>query len=113
MQQTNVTELVINKKKWDRLNKAYQTIINTTCNDAYLWSSIKTNEIQAELMLELKKNGAIFIKWEDSELKKLENAWNEVADEISDQDPLFSKVYAKYETFREKYAIWGDRAYLK
>ena len=39
--------------------------------------------------------------------------WNEVADEISDQDPLFSKVYAKYKAFREKYAIWGDRAYLK
>ena len=42
LQQTNVTDLVINKKKWDRLNKAYQTIINTTCDDAYLWSSIKT-----------------------------------------------------------------------
>ena len=82
LQQTNVVELVINKKKWDRLNKAYQTIINTTCDDTYLWSSIKTNEIQADVMLELKKNVAIFIRWEESELKKLENAWKEVGDEI-------------------------------
>ena len=71
------------------------------------------NILNMDAMHKLKSKGVTFVKLKESELKKLEKAWIEVALEISDQDPLFAKVYAKYKAFREKYAIWGDRAYLK
>ena len=45
--------------------------------------------------------------------RKFRKAWNEVIQEKSAEDPLFKEVYASYSAFREKYAIWGDRAYLK
>ena len=50
---------------------------------------------------------------DDSEIEKFRKAWNEVIQEKSAEDPLFKEVYASYSAFREKYAIWGDRAYLK
>ena len=64
-------------------------------------------------MRKLKKEGVIFVSWSDSELKKIKKAWDLVAEELSDQNPLFAKVYSKYSAFRKQYAIWGERACLK
>ena len=48
-----------------------------------------------------------------SELKKFKNVWLEIAKEEPAKDRLFAEVYQSYKSFREQYAIWGDRAYLK
>ena len=64
-------------------------------------------------MAELESKGVTFVTWNDSEIEKFRKAWNEVIQEKSAEDPLFKEVYASYSAFREKYAIWGDRAYLK
>ena len=66
-----------------------------------------------DAMHKLKSKGVTFVEWKKSELNIIEKAWNEVAEEMSSEDPLFAKVYTKYKAFREKYAIWGDRAFLK
>ena len=64
-------------------------------------------------MRKLKNDGVKFITWKDSDLKKLEKAWDQVAQDISAENPVFAKVYSKYSEFRKQYAIWGDKAYLK
>ena len=69
--------------------------------------------MQPKAMEELKKQGAIFVSWKDSELKKFKNVWLEIAKEESANALLFAEVYQSYKSFREQYAIWGDRAYLK
>ena len=112
-QQFTVVEFVTQKKKWEGLNKMVKTIIETSCNDAYLWYYVKATSIQPDAMIKLKSEGVTFVTWQKSEINKLKNAWNEVAEEMSSEDPLFAKVYSNLKAFREKYAIWGDRAYLK
>ena len=112
-QQFTVVEFITQKKKWDGLGKAAQTIIQTSCNSLYFLGHINSNAIQPDAMRKIQKEGVKFVTWKDSEIKKIEEAWNEVAEEMSAEDPLFAKVYTKYKAFREKYAIWGDRAYLK
>ena len=112
-QQTSPGELIINQKKWKELSTTTKAIIQTSCKSIYLSTAIMTNAIQPDAMQELKKKGVIFKTLEDSELDKFKKAWLEVAEEESAKDPLFKKVYASYKVFREKYAIWGDRAYLK
>ena len=112
-QQFTVVEFVTQKKKWDGLSKAAQAIIETSCNAHYLLGHINSNSIQPDAMRKIQKEGVKFVTWKDSEIKKIEEAWNEVAEEMSAEDPLFAKVYTKYKAFREKYAIWGDRAFLK
>ena len=64
-------------------------------------------------MRKLQQEGVEFVTLRDSELKKLRRAWHEVAAEESAKDPLFAEVYQSYKSFREQYAIWGDRAFLK
>ena len=112
-QQTGVGELVLNKKKWDGLSKAAQSIIRTTCDQIYFSTAIRNNAIQPKAMRQLKQEGVEFVTWKDSELEKLRRAWLEVAEEESAKDPLFAEVYASYKRFREQYAICGDRAFLK
>ena len=112
-QQFTVVEFITQKKKWDGLGKAAQTIIQTSCNSLYFLGHINSNAIQPDAMRKIQKEGVKFVTWKDSEIKKIEEAWYEVAEEMSAEDPLFAKVYTKYKSFREKYAIWGDRAFLK
>ena len=68
---------------------------------------------QPKAMRKIKQEGVEFVTWQDSELKRLRQAWHEVAEEESAKDPLFAEVYKSYKSFRDQYAIWGDRAYLK
>jgi len=112
-QQTGPGELVLNKKKWDGLSTTAKSIIRTTCDQIYLSTAIRINAIQPKAMRKLQQEGVEFVTLRDSELKKLRRAWHEVAAEESAKDPLFAEVYQSYKSFREQYAIWGDRAFLK
>ena len=103
----------MNKEKWEDLSKTAQALIRTTCNDAYLYSAVKSDADQPDAMAELKSHGVTFVTWDDSELAKFKKAWEEEVAESSASDPLFKEVYDSYSAFRTKYAIWGDRAYLK
>ena len=69
--------------------------------------------MQPDSMRQFEQEGVEFLKWEESELKKLRKAWHEVTEEESAKDPLFAEVYKSYKSFRDQYAIWGERAYLK
>ena len=111
--QNNVGELIINKNKWDGLSQRYKLIIETSCESIYLSTAISSNASQPDAMEKLKKNGVQFMNLEKSELDKLKKTWLEVAKEKSAKDPLFAKIYSSYKAFRKKYAIWGDRAYIK
>ena len=112
-QQSTASELLMNKEKWEALSKTAQALISTTCDSAYLYSAVKSDADQPDAMAELESKGVTFVTWNDSEIEKFRKAWNEVIQEKSAEDPLFKEVYASFSAFREKYAIWGDRAYLK
>ncbi len=51
--------------------------------------------------------------WPDSEIAKFRKAWVEVNAEKSAEDPLWAEIEASYQSYRDKYAVWGSRAYLK
>ena len=112
-QQATMSELLMNKPKWEGLSNTAQAIIRSTCNDAYLWSAVRSDALQYKAMAELESKGVTFVTWPDSELAKFEKAWNEVVAEKSAEDPLFKEVHASYQGFRDKYAVWGSRAYLR
>ena len=59
------------------------------------------------------KNGVKLIRWSEHDLNKIRKAWEEVAYEISNENPLFKKTYSSLQNFRKKYALWSDNAFLK
>ena len=88
-------------------------MIMNSCNSMILEMIGKFNALQPKAMRDIKQEGVKFVRWRDSELKKLRKAWNEVVVVESAKDPLFAEVYKSYKSFRDQYAIWGERAYLK
>ena len=112
-QQSTMSELLMNKAKWEGLSSTAQAIIRTTCNDAYLWSAVRSDALQFAAMAELQTKGVTFVTWPDSEIAKFRKAWVEVNAEKSAEDPLWAEIEESYQSYRDKYAVWGSRAYLK
>ena len=105
--------MVINKNKWNSISKSTQSLIEIVCESNLIWSYTYYNALQPKAMEELKKQGTKFSSWKDSELKEFKQVWMNIAKEESEKDPLFAEVYLSYMDFRQKYAIWGSRAYVR
>jgi len=113
IQPSNFVELIVNKRQWDGLSEAARLILRTSCDSNLLSMLVHFDSLQPQVMRQFQQEGVEFVTLRDSELKKLRRAWHEVAEEESAKDPLFAEVYQSYKSFREQYAIWGDRAFLK
>ena len=77
----NVHELIINKQKWERLDEASRLIFRTSCDSFLLSWLVRLDSLQPKTMRHFQQAGVEFVTWQDSELKKLRQAWHEVAEE--------------------------------
>ena len=111
-QQTSVGELLVNKRKWNRLSSYQKEIINTACRDTILWAVVRSDAKQVPAMRELAKKGVTFVRWSDRDLAKFKRAWNDVVEERSSMDPLFAAVARSFTAFRKEYSIWMKHGYL-
>ena len=111
--QNNVGELIINQNIWQKLSPNHQMIIKHVCEANYLNSYVSMNFNQIKPMNELKRKGVKFRNLNNKVLINLRKAWKEVIQEESKKDPLFAEVYSAYQKFRDQYAIWGEKGYLK
>ena len=112
-QQMSNADFVINLNKWNKLSNVAKSIIKTTCNEWYFNSYVKGNAAQISPIINFKKNGVKLIRWSELDLNKIRKAWEEVAYEISNENPLFKKTYSSLQNFRKKYALWSDNAFLR
>ncbi|MBT3788238.1 MAG: TRAP transporter substrate-binding protein [Alphaproteobacteria bacterium] len=112
-QQSSILELLMNKGKWEALNKQQQTIIKTACDASIAWSLIRSDAIQADAMAWMQGKGVTLHDWSPEFIAKFRAGWDAVVKEEVAKDPLFATAYASYSAFRKKYKVWGDRAYLK
>ena len=111
--QNNVGELIINQNIWQKLSPNHQMIIKHVCEANYLNSYVSMNFNQIKPMNELKWKRVKFRNLNNKFLINLKKAWKEVVQEESKKDLLFAKVYSAYQNFRNQYAIWGEKGYLK
>ena len=68
--------------------------------------------IQIAAIETLKEKGVEIHRWDKEALSVFEKAWNEVAEEASEKDEDFKKVWESLNSFREKYKIWKSLGYL-
>ena len=111
--QNNVGELIINQNIWQKLSPNHQMIIKHVCEANYLNSYVSMNFNQIKPMNELKRKGVKFRNLNNKVLINLRKVWKEVIQEELKKDPLFAEVYSAYQKFRDQYAIWGEKGYLK
>ncbi len=112
-QQSTAFEFFINKDVWNSLSPRRQAIIEMATRDTIVYSMARAEATQTEV---LKRNeeerGVTNAIWSPEMLEIFRQKWREVVEEESSADPFFKKVYDDYSQFREKYAIWGGKAYL-
>ena len=107
--QTSVSQLLINKAKWDALSDSYKAIIEIAAGESVHNTYAETEAVNPGAMVEMgEKHGVIVERWSDEQLAVFEKAWLEVLSEDAATDPLFKRVADSYLQFREGYAIWGN-----
>lgn len=108
-QQVTVAELLMNKKTFDALPKAYKKILEVAAGSQIHLAYAESEAKQYSAMAEMRDKHKVQIKrWKDSDLAVFEKVWLEVLKEESAKDPLFKKVADDYLAFRKNYALWGD-----
>ncbi|NQV99872.1 MAG: TRAP transporter substrate-binding protein [Rhodospirillales bacterium] len=113
-QQTSVSQLLINKAKWESLSDQHKAMVETACGDSIHATYSETEYVNPFAMVEMgEKYGVKVRRWTDDQLAVFEKAWNEVIVEDSAKDPLFKEVNDSYAAFRKSYAIWGEAQSLK
>jgi TRAP-type mannitol/chloroaromatic compound transport system substrate-binding protein len=118
-QQVSVSEILMNKTKFDALPDQYKTIIEVAAGDNVMHTYAETEALNPAAMNEmLDKYGVQNKRWGDAELATFEKAWNEVVVEESANDAFFKEIADSYFAFRKVYRTWGtaqslDSTYLK
>jgi TRAP-type mannitol/chloroaromatic compound transport system substrate-binding protein len=113
-QQVSVSELLINRAKWNELSDQHKKIIQIALGESVMHTYAETEAKNPEVMVQMKeKHGVTNRRWTDEQLKAFEKAWLEVLAEESAKDPLFKKVADSYTGWRKTYAIWGDAQELR
>jgi len=112
-QQTSVSEMLINRDKFNELPANYQAILRTALGESVAYVYAETEAKNFGAMKEMvDKHNVIIKRWPNSFLKAYEKAWLEVVAEESAKDQLFKKVADSYFGFRKEYKIWLDAQQL-
>ncbi|MDG4719929.1 MULTISPECIES: TRAP transporter substrate-binding protein [Thalassospira] len=111
-QQSTLFDLMMNKEKWDGLDKTQQAQIEAVCNDNLAYGFAEGEAIQFAALKELKEKGVNIKKWSPEMLSAMRGAWEEVATELSAEDANFKMAYDSLQEFRANYKIWKDIGYL-
>jgi TRAP-type mannitol/chloroaromatic compound transport system substrate-binding protein len=113
-QQVSVSQLLINKKKWDGLADTYKAMVEMGCGDSIHHTYAETEYVNPFAMVEMgEKYGVKTRRWRDDQIAVFEKAWNEVVAEDSAKDALFKETHESYAKFRKAYAKWGAAQSLK
>ena len=112
-QQASAFEMLVNNDVWDGLSASQQTVLELACRETILFSIAKAEAIQTEVMTRnAQERGVHNLSWSPEMLELFREKWAEVITEQSESDPFFKKVYGDLAAFRERYAVWGSKAYL-
>ena len=81
--------------------------IETICRDTIV-RNLALGEVQQTAALQrIKDDGVEIHYWPDEMLLVFKQAWQEVIEESSANDPDFKRVYDSYKAFRDQYAEWA------
>ncbi len=96
----------INLELFNKLPKAYQTILETACADAHNWTIGKYDAQNPAALKRLVASGTQLRPYSREILEACFKAAEELYAETSEKFPSFKKVYASMKEFRSDQALW-------
>jgi TRAP-type mannitol/chloroaromatic compound transport system substrate-binding protein len=113
-QQTSVSEVLMNKAKFDALPEEYKAMIEIAAGDNVLHTYTETEALNPGAMNEMLDKYKVQNKrWTDDQLAVFEKHWNTVVEEESAKDAWFKEIAESYFAFRKVYATWGAAQSMK
>lgn len=108
---TNVTELLINKKAWDKLPKDLQMMIQMAAQ-ASVWESLAWSEsVNSDALDDLVKNqGVIAQPLPASIVKSLKETTMDTLSTMAASDPLTKKVHTAFFDYKKKHDSWSNKS---
>ncbi len=112
-QQSTVYELLINKAVWDKASEQHKAILENACKAQMTDSFAHGEAIQFDAMQKnTTKHGVQNKYWSEEMLSTYRTAWEEVVAEETAKDVFFAKVWTDLSSFRDKYKVWKENAFL-
>ncbi|MAE66477.1 MAG: C4-dicarboxylate ABC transporter [Phycisphaeraceae bacterium] len=112
-QQATFTEMLINRKKWDRMSPGQQALIEMACGDAIVHAMAEGEATQfAAMRRNETEHGVTMHYWSPQMLDLFRSTWEQVAKDECERDPFFRKVYEDLAAFRADYDLWERNAFL-
>lgn len=112
-QQSTMFDLMINLDLWNEMTETQQAQINSVCGDNVRHGLAEGEAIQfAALQALQEEHGVTIHEWSPEILEALEAAWQEVNQELIDEDENYARVWESLSTFRDSYSQWGELGYL-
>lgn len=111
-QQTSLITFIINKDVWEGLSEQHRAIIQEVCAANVTRTLARGESMQLEPLATMREKGVTIHRWSPEMLEAFENAWLEVAEEMSAEDEEFARIWKDFQAFRERYAEWASYGYL-
>lgn len=112
-QPATIYELLINQDRWDELDETAQAQIEIACMANLTDSYAEGEAVNYEaLQTNVDEHGVTLKTWSAEDLAVFEATWEEVAAELSAEDPFFKEVYEDLQEFRANYRVWSETIYL-
>lgn len=112
-QQSTTNEILVNRDKWNELSDEHKAMFEVACTANIAVEMAEGEALQPEAMAANEADGVTNVSWPQEVLDQLEGAWNEVIAEEIATNPDSKKIWDSVTKFRESYAIWGERGYMK
>lgn len=107
-QSLTMLELMINLKKWAQLNAAQQSQIETLCGDNIRFSLAAGEAAQYRALQEIAASGVQMYRLPPAIRDALERGWQQVVQQMINEDAEFRRVWQSLTAFRADFAIWRD-----
>ena len=111
-QQATITELLINKDVWNKLETWQQRLIEICCQATMSWSLATGEALQGPVIKEnIEKHEVQVRYWSPDMMAAFREAWQEVVAEQS-KNEFFKKVWDDLQAFRADYDYWQRHGFL-
>ncbi len=112
-QQSTAFEIIVNRRVWETLSPTQQAQFESVCKAGIVHSIAYSEATQAAAIRRNQERGVQVKQWSPEMLELFRETWEAVAEEQAAEDPFFNKAWSDLKAFREEYATWGQRAYLR
>ena len=112
-QQSTFGDMMWNKKKWDTLSATQKAQVTAACDSAVLRGYALSEFAQPAALKEIQAKGVALKTWPKEFIDLYRKGWDEVAAEQTKKSPEFAKAWNSLKKFRDEYAVWRVRGYLR